>query len=1407
MSADSQRAGELFEQAVQLGPEQRHSFLEAACGSDVELRAKVIEMLAFATQGDSAAATIPADLRAFMKSRMEGIGDRIGRYKILQKIGEGGCGVVYMAEQDEPVKRRVAVKVIKRGMDSRQVVARFEAERQALAMMDHPNIAKVLDAGETEGGQPFFAMELVKGLPITAYCDQEKLEPEDRLKLFIPVCHAVQHAHQKGIIHRDIKPSNVLVSFQDGTPVPKVIDFGIAKAIEIRLTDKTLFTAIEQFMGTPAYMSPEQAEMSSIDIDTRSDIYSLGVLLYELLTGVTPFDSDELLAAGIAEIRRKIREEEPMRPSTRLSTLVNANLAAIARARQIDAIKLIARVRGDLDWIVMKALEKDRTRRYESASGLAADLGRHLNQEPVTARPASTTYKIQKLVRRNKLIFAAGAAVLLSLIFGTVVSSWQAIRVTHAVREQERLRASESRLFKESEAARLKETVERLRAQKAYEDAAKTLDQNDLSKAESLFAASTPDPLTAIAWLGRVLRRTPGNRIAAARFLDTLTHQNIPLPIAAVRSAGVPRCLTFSRDNARLTIISSSGSLSVVQLPQGSSASFPAQTNGYYGAFFSKTGKLLIALFTAGESKGAVEIYDGNTFQLITRPALQISRPKSEAHPNDSSIFRNVLPSPDEQQLFVLSSASELRCLDIKTGHVLSEFRGPDSCEPLDITADGKFLLVASPATDELQATGTNVYVLESKTGQVRYSVPQRPRARFHGIAPFFSADGEFLYDFGGRDEELTLRWTKNGLPVCDPVRGIGPAGNDFIGLTPDGSIDQAAYSVLAPFISRYEGSPNFQTSLFSSDRSFLALPRQQGLIEIFDLRSSVPRYEATRRPVPPDIYPQEVVFTPDSQKVIFFRSDRKAAVFQTSSGSPLATIDFEERALSFQVSADSRYLAIALTNETASIWELESGLRAGKMFRQPLLSDISLSPDGSSIATISSNGGFSVWEVLSARLIWQGNSLALNPFPNPGVDESQFSLARSSASSFSWHKNGKTVAIGSTDGTVQIRDGLNGSLIFQFPAHGHPVGFVQYSPDGNLLLTSSADRTIRIWSTANWSSVAVPIEMETALRLAQFSMDGGRLLTLANDHTVKVWNSKTASAIAGPFKDVFAASLIADGALVAARDFALRVWDVETGQPLTSKIPLGSASPNGAFVARTDFDTGTELLPLNITPPFPVWLSQWAETASGLRVNDRGGVETLSFAEFVRNRDQILARREGDSFTQWARWFFADKQSRGINPVSAMTLPELRAKEPDRPDAAEISPTNGFIHALHALRLARSSASDDWLITALVEAEWAMRLAPQEPSSWVARATLMRKLAHADDALAALDRGRQFGGESAESWFLRATILEEKNQIQQAIDSYTQVIADEPRGSKLRSRAEDAKARIQTLEATQSRK
>ncbi len=430
MSDPTERA--IFLQAIDEDDlDDRLAYLDSACGDDLALRASVEALLA---AHDRPARLLDHPLGSGVSRTprtpscgdepIDHIGMQIGPYKLMEQIGEGGFGLVFVAEQERPVRRRVALKIVKPGAGSKEVIARFEAERQAVAMMTHPNIAQVFDAGVTADHRPYFVMELVRGLPITEFCDQQRLDVRRRLDLMLDVCSAVHHAHQKGVIHRDLKPSNILVTLHDGKPVAKVIDFGVAKALDQKLTDKTVYTRFFSMIGTPLYMSPEQAEMSGLDVDTRSDIYSLGVVLYELLAGTTPFDSHRLDSAGLDELRRIIREEEPPRPSNRVSTQDRAR-STIVDQRRIEPQRLASTLRGDLDWIVMKSLEKDRSRRYDSAAALANDIRCYLNGEPINARPPSAVYQFQKFARRHRVAILTATLVLLTMVAGTAVSVWQ----------------------------------------------------------------------------------------------------------------------------------------------------------------------------------------------------------------------------------------------------------------------------------------------------------------------------------------------------------------------------------------------------------------------------------------------------------------------------------------------------------------------------------------------------------------------------------------------------------------------------------------------------------------------------------------------------------------------------------------------------------------------------------------------------------------------------------------------------------------------------------------------------------------------------------------------------------------------------------------------------------------------
>ncbi len=456
------REVDIFCAACEIEPgEERDAFVTEACAGDDGLCAAVQQLLAVQADGEGffqegCPTSISADefsqtlaehpevlqVEDMVPPDDEEIGKQIGPYRLIEKIGEGGGGSIYLAEQSTPIRRQVAFKIIKLGMDTKSVIARFEAERQVLAMMEHPHIAKVFNAGTTEKGRPYFVMELVHGTKVTTYCDEHGLDISQRLELFVQICHAIQHAHRKGIIHRDIKPSNILIENRDGVPEPRVIDFGVAKATDgQRLSDDTIFTACEQFIGTPAYMSPEQADLAELDIDIGSDIYSLGVLLYELLTSMTPFDQSELIKSGLSEMRRIVREVEPPRPSVKLSGLPSGELEHIARCHDVEPQRLITLLKGDLDWIVMKALEKDRDRRYRTADGFAEDVQRYLDHEPVLARPPSRRYRFRKLVRRNKGVFASIAAISLTLFAGFGTSSWLFVKEREARQSESRLRA------------------------------------------------------------------------------------------------------------------------------------------------------------------------------------------------------------------------------------------------------------------------------------------------------------------------------------------------------------------------------------------------------------------------------------------------------------------------------------------------------------------------------------------------------------------------------------------------------------------------------------------------------------------------------------------------------------------------------------------------------------------------------------------------------------------------------------------------------------------------------------------------------------------------------------------------------------------------------------------------------
>jgi WD40 repeat protein/serine/threonine protein kinase len=1009
----------------------------------------------------------------------ENPGDMVGRYKLLQIIGEGGCGTVYLAEQEEPVRRRVALKVIKPGMDTRQVIARFEAERQALAIMDHPNIAKVFDAGATDAGRPYFVMELVRGIRITDYCDQHQLAVPERLGLFIQVCQAIQHAHQKGIIHRDLKPSNILVTLHDGVPVPKVIDFGIAKATTgQRLTDKTLFTAFEQFIGTPAYMSPEQAEISGLDIDTRSDIYSLGVLLYELLTGSTPFGPKDLAASGLDALRKTIREKVPLRPSTRLTQLQQDPQSQIATRK--------SKIANDLDWIVMKCLEKDRTRRYETANGLAADLKRHLACEPVTARPPSRWYEFRKSVRRHKFGFAATAAVILVLALGVVASTLQAVRASKAERTA-------------------KETVYFHRITLAHRE----LFADNLRRAAELLS-ECPDHLRQWEWhyLMRLCRVEPrilqatkgvfsvayhpnGGQVAAAcgdgtvKRFDTTTGAELP-PLAGHQSYVF--AVLFSPDGRHLASAGADGTGRLWDLAAGLTLfQFPVHVGDYtgmaYGLAFSPDGRLLVA----GDD-------EGNAVAWNTADGSEVYRLPGHGRGAVSVAFSR------DGRLATGSWAGDLSIADGRTGQLLHRWnahRGRISA--IIFHPEDRWLATASldrtikiwnPATRDLLAT------LRGHTGFIS------------GLA--CSHDGQRLFSSGTEDKTVRVWDVANEREVLE-LRGhtgacqslaFDPRGDRLASGGADGTIriwDATRLEVYEKMESR---TLQHEDEVFSVDYSrnglLMASGTWAGTLRLWSAQTGA-------------CLP---VSSGDAQSIIQLGFDRHGTriaaatvgqdwdvavkVWDVASGNVVLSFPVTNRFYCVTYDPTGQYLLHEGSDHTVQVRHAETGNLAGIIGRhENQIWCIAFSPDGKVLATASNDGTVRVWTwepkqlgleqdprfILRVRVGGHGNRVAFSP-------DSQHL-----ATGGEWH-------------TVKIWSVNTGQEERTLPGHTGGVLALAFSPNGRWLASAGEDTTIRIWDAQSWQFVRKLRGHTGWINTLAFSRDSARLASGSRDATVRFWET-----------------------------------------------------------------------------------------------------------------------------------------------------------------------------------------------------------------------------------------------------------------------------------------------------------
>ncbi|MDZ4401913.1 serine/threonine-protein kinase [Prosthecobacter sp.] len=965
-------------------------------------------------------------------------GQVIGRYTLVEVLGEGGFGSVWRAEQSKPVARQVALKIIKLGMDTREVIARFEQERQALAIMDHPNIARVFDAGVTDAGRPYFVMELVKGEPLTTYCDRNRLTIRQRLELFIQVCQAIQHAHQKGVIHRDLKPSNILVSEHDDAPVVRVIDFGVAKATERSLTAETLQTLAGQVIGTPGYMSPEQADPLHQDIDTRSDVYSLGAVLYELLTGTLPLDDAGFVHVALEAILRRIREQDPPRPSNRITSLAADQQATAAQRRGMESTRLPHAVRGDLDWIVMKCLEKDRQRRYETVSGLAADVQRHLNDEPITARPPSAAYRIRKTVRRNRLAFGAAAVITVSLIAGLVGTSMGLVRARRA-QAAEAERADGERRAKEQ-----------LASEKARQD-------------ELLWKASRSDHEAAVrafyehrngeglAYIDRALEYRPMNTTALAA--SAANAFGTSAPIWRTRSvsafAGVVNCIAFSPDGRYLAAGSEDNTVRVIEAATGKEMSKAKFGDQVWSVSFSPEGRS----FAAGSADKTARV-------------IEVATGKEMSKAEFGAAVTSVSFSPDGRHLATGNSDKTVRVVEVASGKEISRmvFRGSvsisraefgGSVTSVSFSPDGRHL--AAGCSDK------TARVIEAASGK------EISRAEFGGSVTSvnFSPDGRHLAA-GSADKTVRVIEAASGKEISRAEFGGSVTSVNF---SPDGrhlaagSADKTARVIEAASgkeISRAEFGGSVTSVSFSPDGRYLAAGCSDKTARVIEATTTKEISKADFGGLV-----TSVSFSPDGRYLAAGSSDKTARVIEVASGKEICTVEFDGPVKSLSLSPNGRYLAAGCRGNSVLVIEAVSGKEISRAEFGGSVTSVSFSPAGRHLAVGCSDFTARVTEVASGK----------------EISRAEFG---GSVTSVSFSPDGRYLAAGSADKTVRVIEAASGKEISR-TEFGGSVTSVNFSPDGRHFAVGCSDFTARVIDCTCLGEVdaAISQEWSAALSLA----------------------------------------------------------------------------------------------------------------------------------------------------------------------------------------------------------------------------------------------------------------------------------------------------------------------------------
>ncbi len=1096
--------------------EERVAYLQQVCGHEPKTLHRILELLNVHFQQSSFLESPALAPGATIDTPTEGPGTLIGPYKLLEQIGEGGMGLVFMAEQTRPVRRRVALKVIKPGMDTRHVVVRFEAERQALALMDHPNIAKIHDGGTTASGRPYFVMELVRGVPITEFCDQRRFTTRQRLELFVTVCQAVQHAHQKGIIHRDLKPSNVLVTLHDVVAVPKIIDFGIAKATTQPLTERTLFTHFAQMIGTPLYMSPEQAEMNGLDVDTRSDVYALGVLLYELLTGTTPFESQTLKKVGLDEMRRMIREEEPPTPSQRLSTLAAQVCSTVSEQRGVDGRRLAQVLRGELDWIVMKALEKDRSRRYESASAFAADVLRYLSDEPVQACPPSPGYRFWKFARRNKVALVTAGLVAAALVIGTAVSVWQAVEANDARKLAGERFESEKQAHQEIEASleQVRQREREVRQHLYVQDimlAWQALREEERERMRGLLDRHIPEAgqedLRGFEWY-YLQRRSRGVLHEAAR---VAAHE------------GGAYCVKYSPDGRTLA---SAGKDAVIRFwdartlrPQGQLRSGQGEVNEIA---FTPDGK---SLASAGDDR-TVWVWD-----------LACGRRRDVLRPEGCRDELSTLAiSPDGKILAAGGKDGGIWSWDFASGTLKARLNpGAGWTQHMTFAPDGRFLATANDG---------RILLLDPATLQERCQL-KCPPGMVNCVS--FSHDGKTLaadHHWPGRIVLWNLTTQKQGLDLYQEsiIRSLSFSPDDtlLVSGADDGRVklwDPRSADAWALWDSVRGHAGRVWSTAFAPDGEWLATAGQDGAVKLWHVLGGDDR--RTIRVASEAKTAGEVVWlafsangqtlfthtldgelgrwstlsgqreepagwlaTPitraalaPASRLVTMASDQRELCVQDLSGTVVQVYRHAQPILAFAISPNGERVAFADDLPAVWLWEVDAG-QPRELSRLPAIpSCLAFAPDGGSIAVAAASKirildtarGQSLavmnvlWDfppgavafspdgrLLGAVAVWTDNAVRIWELPSGRDRYSLWKPRTSVGTTIAFSPDGKTLASGNLAGEVILWNVAGGKELMRLNDRLRRCNSLAFSPDGKILaaggLGADAKSAVTFW-------------------------------------------------------------------------------------------------------------------------------------------------------------------------------------------------------------------------------------------------------------------------------------------------------------------------------------------------------